>query len=87
MSLGNVSYTRTNEAYFRQALRYLRSTARIPGYELPTHLQRYVTPFPSILFLEKGFFDKVFLATLTTMAAFFLNIGRLRPTNVSGRSC
>ena len=40
MSLGNVSYTRTNEAYFRQALTYLRSTTVIPGYELPIHLQR-----------------------------------------------
>lgn len=40
MSLGNVSYARTNEAYFRQALRYLRSTGRVPGYDLPLHLQR-----------------------------------------------
>lgn len=41
MSLGNVSYTRINTDYFRQAIMYLRRASRIPGFPLPAHLQRY----------------------------------------------
>ncbi|KAF2498857.1 hypothetical protein BU16DRAFT_455968 [Lophium mytilinum] len=40
MSLGNVSYARVNERYFREALRYLRLAHNVPGYTLPAHLQQ-----------------------------------------------
>lgn len=43
MSLGNVSYARTNTDYFRQAIVYLRRASSIPGFPLPAHLQRYGT--------------------------------------------
>jgi len=42
MSLGNVSYSSTNTDYFRQAILYLRRASVIPGFPLPSHLQRYV---------------------------------------------
>ena len=40
MSLGNVSYSRINEDYFRQALHYLRQASNVAGYPLPAHLRR-----------------------------------------------
>lgn len=40
MSLGNVSYPRTNTRYFREALLYLRRAAELPGYRLPAWLQQ-----------------------------------------------
>lgn len=43
MSLGNVSYARTNTDYFRQAIVYLRRASGIPDFPLPAHLQRYGT--------------------------------------------
>jgi hypothetical protein len=43
MSLGNVSYARTNTDYFKQAIMYLRRASDIPGFPLPAHLQRYGT--------------------------------------------
>jgi hypothetical protein len=42
MSLGNVSYSRMNEEYFRQAIYCLRTASDIAGFPLPSHLQRYV---------------------------------------------
>ena len=38
MSLGNVTYTRVNEDYFRQAIYYLRRASNTPGYPLPAAL-------------------------------------------------
>ncbi|KAF2806923.1 uncharacterized protein BDZ99DRAFT_393927 [Mytilinidion resinicola] len=40
MSLGNVSYARVNERYFREALRYLRLADNVPDYTLPVHLRQ-----------------------------------------------
>jgi hypothetical protein len=40
MSLGNVSYARVNEDYFRQAIHFLRRASDTPGFPLPSHLQR-----------------------------------------------
>ncbi|PGH14222.1 hypothetical protein AJ79_03195 [Helicocarpus griseus UAMH5409] len=40
MSLGNISYSRTNETYFVQAVQYLRKASKIPGYRLPPHMQQ-----------------------------------------------
>lgn len=41
MSLGNVSYSNTNEQYFRRALAYLRTASQIEGFTLSTYLQGY----------------------------------------------
>ncbi|OCK75798.1 hypothetical protein K432DRAFT_396965 [Lepidopterella palustris CBS 459.81] len=55
MSLGNVSYTRVNERYFRQALTYLRLASGQHGYNLPAHLQQYLDDYgPFDLFNEEG---------------------------------
>ena len=40
MNLGNVSYTRVNETYFRQAITYLRQATAIEGYVLSAYLQQ-----------------------------------------------
>jgi hypothetical protein len=40
MSLGNVSYTPSNEQYFRQALMYLHRASQIHGYTLSPYLRR-----------------------------------------------
>ena len=40
MNLGNVSYVRINERYFRQAITYLRQATVIEGYTLSTYLQQ-----------------------------------------------
>lgn len=40
MSLGNVSYSRMNEDYFRQAIDYLRMASDTAGFPLPSHLQK-----------------------------------------------
>ncbi|KAL1633644.1 hypothetical protein SLS56_002792 [Neofusicoccum ribis] len=45
MSLGNVSYSRNSQQYFSQALRYLRMTSGISGYQLPEHLQQYLEEY------------------------------------------
>ncbi|KAF1986210.1 hypothetical protein K402DRAFT_92523 [Aulographum hederae CBS 113979] len=45
MSLGNVSYARSNERYFRQALSYLRTAQAIAGFSLPPHLQAYLAAY------------------------------------------
>ena len=84
MSLGNVSYARTNEAYFRQALRYLRSTGRIPDYELPQHLQRYVT---LCYWLSAETLLTEFVDILTITDVFFLDANHLRSSSTFGRKC
>jgi hypothetical protein len=38
MSLGNVTSSRINDRYYRQAMAYLREASQIPGYCLPAHL-------------------------------------------------
>ncbi|KAF2682817.1 hypothetical protein K458DRAFT_341694 [Lentithecium fluviatile CBS 122367] len=43
MSLGNVSSARTNGQHFHEALVYLRRATEIPNFELPLHLQQYVS--------------------------------------------
>jgi hypothetical protein len=43
MSLGNVSCSRRGMVSFRQAIEYLRSASHLPNYELPEHLQQYVS--------------------------------------------
>lgn len=40
MSIGNVSHSRVNRDYFCQAIQYLRIASQIPGFPLPTHLQK-----------------------------------------------
>ncbi|KAF2234470.1 hypothetical protein EV356DRAFT_532782 [Viridothelium virens] len=45
MNLGNVSYARVNEGYFRQAVTYLRRAAAIEGYVLASYLQQYLDDF------------------------------------------
>ncbi|KAL9088756.1 MAG: hypothetical protein Q9165_006065 [Trypethelium subeluteriae] len=45
MNLGNVSYVRVNEGYFRQAVTYLRRAAAIDGYALASYLQQYLDDF------------------------------------------
>lgn len=49
ISLGNVSYSQTNEQYFQQAVRYLQSASRIPGYRLSPYLQSYLDDFGRLL--------------------------------------
>jgi hypothetical protein len=38
MSLGNVTSSRINDRYYRQAMAYLREASQMPGYQLPAHL-------------------------------------------------
>ncbi|KAF2753183.1 hypothetical protein EJ05DRAFT_480546 [Pseudovirgaria hyperparasitica] len=45
MSLGNVSYSRTNEQYFRRAIHYLRMATAMPTFNLPAHLQQYLDDY------------------------------------------
>lgn len=42
MSLGNVTYSDRNGHLFDQAVLYLRKAQKVPGYNLPRHLQEYV---------------------------------------------
>jgi hypothetical protein len=55
MSLGNVSYSRVNEDYFRQAIYFLRRASDTPGFPLPAHLQRQVLPFLGLLEPKRDF--------------------------------
>ena len=40
MSLGNVSYSHSNEQYFQQAIRFLQTASRVMGFQLSPYLQR-----------------------------------------------
>jgi len=42
MSLGNVSYSHSNEQHFHRAIRYLRRASQLPGYRLSVYLQGLV---------------------------------------------
>jgi hypothetical protein len=42
MSIGNVTSSRMNDRYYRQAMIYLREAAEMTEYSLPTHLAQWV---------------------------------------------
>jgi hypothetical protein len=40
MSIGNVTSSRVNDRYYRQAMAYLQAAAELPEYTLPKHLEQ-----------------------------------------------